>query len=44
MRVTVFGAAGDVESRMAAGALARVDQVTAVVRDLLRTPTTTKGE
>lgn len=46
MRVIVFGATGDLGCSAAAEALARGHQVTAVVRNLVRIPTTTiiKGE
>lgn len=44
MRITVFGAAGHAGSRALAEALARGHQVTAVVRNLVRFPTTSKGE
>ncbi|MEU7895240.1 hypothetical protein AB0B45_20565 [Nonomuraea sp. NPDC049152] len=44
MRITVFGAAGNVGSRAVAETLAGGHQATAVVRNLVRIPTTSKGE
>lgn len=44
MRITVFGAAGNVASRVVAEALARAPLTPDVVRNLVRIPATAKGE
>ncbi|MEV0419339.1 hypothetical protein [Streptosporangium canum] len=44
MHVTVFGAAGNMGSRVVPEALARAQPTADVVRDLVRTPVTAKGE
>lgn len=44
MHVTVFGAAGNMRSRVVPEALAPTRLTADVVRDLVRIPATTKGE
>ena len=44
MHIAVLGAAGNVGGRVVAEALVRGHQVTAVVRNLVRITTTTKGK